>query len=63
MLTAALVLGAIGLVAALMLGVAAKLFAVYVDPNVTAIEEELPGRQSSVGMSAPFVEMSGVFGW
>jgi formate dehydrogenase (NADP+) beta subunit len=43
MLTAALVLGAIGLVSALMLGVAAKLFAVYVDPNVTAIEDELPG--------------------
>ncbi len=43
MLTAALALGAIGLVSALGLGIAAKVFAVYVDPNVTAIEEELPG--------------------
>ena len=43
MLTAALALGAIGFVAAIGLGIAAKVFAVYVDPNITAIEDELPG--------------------
>ena len=43
MLTAALALGAIGFVAAVGLGIAARVFAVYVDPNITAIEDELPG--------------------
>ena len=43
MLEAALALGAIGFVAAIGLGIASKVFAVYIDPNITAIEDELPG--------------------
>ena len=43
MLTAALALGVIGLLAAVGLGVAAKVFYVEVDPLVAAIEEALPG--------------------
>jgi len=42
-LIAAGTLFAIGAVAAVGLGIAAKVFAVYVDPNITAIEDELPG--------------------
>ncbi|MBW2459371.1 MAG: FAD-dependent oxidoreductase [Deltaproteobacteria bacterium] len=43
MLEAALVIGGIGFVAAIGLGAAAKVFAVYVDPKITAVEEVLPG--------------------
>ena len=43
MLTAAIALGCIGLLAAVGLGVAAKVFYVEVDPLVAAIEEALPG--------------------
>ena len=43
LLIAALALGGIGFVAALGLGIASKVFAVYVDPNITAVEDELPG--------------------
>jgi formate dehydrogenase (NADP+) beta subunit len=40
---AAIVLGLLGVLAAAGLGYAAKIFYVYVDPKVTAIEEALPG--------------------
>jgi NADPH-dependent glutamate synthase beta subunit-like oxidoreductase len=43
MLEAALVIGGIGVVAAIGLGVAARVFAVYVDPKVTEVLEALPG--------------------
>ena len=43
MLVAAVAIGSIGVVAALALGVAAKVFYVEVDPLVMAIEEALPG--------------------
>jgi len=43
MLIAAIALGGIGLLAAVGLGVAAKLFYVEVDPLVAALEEALPG--------------------
>ena len=43
MLEAALVIGGIGVVAAFGLGVAARVFAVYVDPKVVEVEEVLPG--------------------
>lgn len=43
MITAALALGGIGLLAALGLGVAAKVFYVKVDPLVAAVDEALPG--------------------
>ncbi len=56
MLAAALVIGGIGIVAALGLGVAARVFAVYVDPKVVAVEEALPsancGACGFVGCSA-----------
>ncbi len=43
MLIAALVIGGIGVVAALGLGIAAKVFAVYVDPKILEVEEVMPG--------------------
>ncbi|MFO8072243.1 MAG: FAD-dependent oxidoreductase [Polyangia bacterium] len=43
MVEAALVIGGIGVVAALGLGVAARIFAVYVDPKVLEVEDVLPG--------------------
>ena len=43
MLTAAIIMGVLGILAAAGLGYAAKIFYVYVDPRVTAIEESLPG--------------------
>lgn len=43
MLTAAIALGLIGMLAAIGLGVAAKVFYVEVDPLVAAVEEALPG--------------------
>ncbi|MFH1468267.1 MAG: FAD-dependent oxidoreductase [Pseudomonadota bacterium] len=43
MIEAALVIGGIGAVAAAGLGVAAKVFAVFVDPKVTELLEVLPG--------------------
>lgn len=43
MIEAVLTLGGIGLVASVGLGVAARKFAVYVDPKVEEIEHELPG--------------------
>ena len=43
MIEAALVIGGIGVVAALGLGVAAKIFAVYVDPKILEVEEVMPG--------------------
>jgi len=43
MIEAALVIGGIGVIAALGLGVAAKIFAVYVDPKINAVQDLLPG--------------------
>ena len=43
MLTAAITLGLLGLVAAAGLGYAAKIFYVEIDPKVAAVEEALPG--------------------
>ena len=43
MIEAVLTLGGIGLVSGLGLGIAARRFAVYVDPRVEEIEKELPG--------------------
>ncbi len=43
MIEAVLTLGGIGLVSSLGLGIAARKFAVYVDPKVEAIEHVLPG--------------------
>lgn len=43
MVWAIIALGALGIIAAAGLGIAAKVFYVYVDPKVTAIEEALPG--------------------
>ncbi|WP_449246331.1 FAD-dependent oxidoreductase [Desulfarculus baarsii] len=43
MIVEALAIGGLGLAAAVGLGVAAKIFAVEVDPLVTAVEEALPG--------------------
>ena len=43
MLVAAIVIGGIGVVAAIGLGIASKVFAVYVDPKITEVEELLPG--------------------
>lgn len=43
MLTAALIIGGLGLVSAIGLGIAARVFAVYVDPKITAVEEVLVG--------------------
>jgi len=43
MLEAALVIGGIGTVAAIGLGIASKVFAVYVDPKIIEVEEALPG--------------------
>ncbi len=43
MLVAGLIMGGVGALAAIALGVAAKVFAVEVDPLVQAIEEALPG--------------------
>jgi len=43
MIEAALVIGGIGVVSALGLGIAAKIFAVYIDPKIVEVEEALPG--------------------
>ena len=43
MLIEALAIGGLGLASALGLGIAARIFAVEVDPLVEAIEEALPG--------------------
>jgi formate dehydrogenase (NADP+) beta subunit len=43
MLPAILAIGGIGLVAGIGLAVASKVFYVYVDPQITAVEEALPG--------------------
>ncbi len=43
MISAALAIGGLGLAAGLGLAVASKIFAVYVDPKVLAVEEALPG--------------------
>ncbi len=43
MLTAALVIGSLGVVAAIGLGVAARVFAVYVDPKIIEIGDVMPG--------------------
>ncbi|MDJ0762125.1 MAG: FAD-dependent oxidoreductase [Myxococcota bacterium] len=43
MLVAAFVIGGLGVVAAIGLGVAAKVFAVYVDPKIIEVSEALPG--------------------
>ncbi len=43
-MTAALVLmGGMGLVIGVILALASKIFYVYVDPKILAVEEELPG--------------------
>ena len=42
-LIAVLVLGAIGLIAALVLYVCSKKFAVYEDPRIAQVTEQLPG--------------------
>lgn len=43
MLTASIVMAILGILAAAGLGYAAKIFYVYVDPKITAVEEALPG--------------------
>jgi formate dehydrogenase beta subunit len=43
MLSAALAIGGLGLVAGLGLGIASKLFYVYIDPKILEVEDALPG--------------------
>ena len=61
MLDAALAIGSLGLVAGLGLGVASKLFYVYIDPKILEVEEALPGANcggcGSAGCSAAAVAM------
>ncbi len=43
MVDAIILMGGMGLVISIILAIAAKVFYVYVDPKILAIEEELPG--------------------
>jgi formate dehydrogenase (NADP+) beta subunit len=43
MVEAIILMGGMGLVISIVLAIASKLFYVYVDPKILAVEEELPG--------------------
>jgi Na+-translocating ferredoxin:NAD+ oxidoreductase RNF subunit RnfB len=43
MLDAIILMGGMGLVISIILGIASKVFYVYVDPKILSIEDELPG--------------------
>ena len=43
MVEAIILMGGMGLVISVVLAIASKMFYVYVDPKIIAIEEELPG--------------------
>jgi Na+-translocating ferredoxin:NAD+ oxidoreductase RNF subunit RnfB len=43
MVDAIILMGGMGLVISIILAISAKVFYVYVDPKILAIEEELPG--------------------
>ena len=43
MTVALILMGGMGLVISVILAIASKIFYVYVDPKITAIEDELPG--------------------
>jgi len=43
MVEAIILMGGMGLVISVVLAIASKMFYVYVDPKILAIEEELPG--------------------
>jgi formate dehydrogenase (NADP+) beta subunit len=43
MVEAVILMGGMGLVISIVLAIASKMFYVYVDPKILAVEEELPG--------------------
>jgi len=43
MVDAIILMGGLGLLISIVLAIASKIFYVYVDPKILAIEEELPG--------------------
>jgi formate dehydrogenase beta subunit len=43
MVDAIILMGGMGLLISIILSIASKIFYVYVDPKILAIEEELPG--------------------
>jgi formate dehydrogenase beta subunit len=43
MVEAIILMGGMGLVISIVLAIASKMFYVYVDPKILAVEEELPG--------------------
>jgi len=43
MVDAIILMGGLGLLISIILSIASKIFYVYVDPKILAIEEELPG--------------------
>jgi Na+-translocating ferredoxin:NAD+ oxidoreductase RNF subunit RnfB len=43
MVDAIILMGGMGLVISIVLAIASKVFYVYVDPKIVAVEEELPG--------------------
>jgi formate dehydrogenase beta subunit len=43
MVEAIILMGGMGLVISIVLAIASKMFYVYVDPKIVAIQEELPG--------------------
>jgi formate dehydrogenase beta subunit len=43
MVDAIILMGGMGLVISIILAIAAKVFYVFVDPKILAVEEELPG--------------------
>ena len=43
MTTALILMGGMGLVISVVLALASKIFYVYVDPKILAVDEELPG--------------------
>ncbi|MEJ2727679.1 MAG: hypothetical protein P8185_04055 [Deltaproteobacteria bacterium] len=43
MVDAIILMGGMGLLISIILAIASKIFYVYVDPKILAIEEELPG--------------------
>jgi formate dehydrogenase beta subunit len=43
MVEAIILMGGMGLIISIVLAIASKVFYVYVDPKIVAVEEELPG--------------------
>jgi len=43
MVDAIILMGGLGLLISIILAIASKIFYVYVDPKILAVEEELPG--------------------